>query len=100
MKQKNPNVKELVISAISLRQSGCDGRGKRRVTDRYGSYTDMCVAFSCSGAVSYDDRNESVYIISAGGKEDGFGNFDHGDLQRKRENSGGVRTYGGISGSK
>ena len=33
-------------------------------------------------------------------KEDGFGNFDHGDLQRKRENSGGVRTYGGISGSK
>ena len=41
-----------------------------------------------------------VYIISAGGKEDGFGNFDHGDLQRKRENSGGVRTYGGISGSK
>ena len=65
VKQKNPNVK-IVISAISLEtvRDVMDAE-KRRVTDRYGSYTDMCVAFSCSGAVSYDDRNEScLYYFS------------------------------------
>ena len=100
VKQKNPNVK-IVISAISLETV-------RDVMDaeKEGLLTDMEVTQICAsrsrvlGQYHMMTGMNPVYIISAGGKEDGFGNFDHGDLQRKRENSGGVRTYGGISGSK
>ena len=100
VKQKNPNVK-IVISAISLETV-------RDVMDaeKEGLLTDMEVTQICAsrsrvlGQYHMMTGMNPVYIISAGGKEDGFGNFDHGDLQRKRENSGGVRTYGGISGIK
>ena len=100
VKQKNPNVK-IVISAISLETV-------RDVMDaeKEGLLTDMEVTQICAsrsrvlGQYHMMTGMNPVYIISAGGKEGGFGNFDHGDLQRKRENSGGVRTYGGISGSK
>ena len=74
--------------------------------EKEGLLTDMEVTQICAsrsrvlGQYHMMTGMNPVYIISAGGKEDGFGNFDHGDLQRKRENSGGVRTYGGISGSK
>lgn len=94
VKQKNPNVK-IVISAISLETV-------RDVMDaeKEGLLTDMEVTQICAsrsrvlGQYHMMTGMNPVYIISAGGKEDGFGNFDHGDLQRKRENSGGVRTYG------
>ena len=41
-----------------------------------------------------------VYIISAGGKEDGFGNLITAISSGSGKTAAGVRTYGGISGSK
>ena len=64
--------------------------------EKEGLLTDMEVTQICAsrsrvlGQYHMMTGMNPVYIISAGGKEDGFGNFDHGDLQRKRENSGGV----------
>ena len=100
VKQKNPNVK-IVISAISLEtvRDVMDAEKEGLLTDM--EVTQIYAARSrVLGQYHMMTGMNPVYIISAGGKEDGFGNFDHGDLQRKRENSGGVRTYGGISGSK
>lgn len=80
VKQKNPNVK-IVISAISLEtvQDVMDA-------EKEGLLTNMEVTQICAsrarilGQYHMMTGMNPVYIISAGGKEDGFGNLDHGDL--------------------